>query len=301
MFERFTERARRAIFFGRCEASMLGSPWIETEHLLLGLMKEDRALPHELSIEAREAIRERIEEKRGTASIPSSVDLPLSRDSRHVLHFAAEESDKLRHNSIDTGHLVLGLLRTDCYASILLRQHGIEYQSYRNNIHLPIPDEPQDVVSFDRVSPLEPAIQRLRGLVDATIPHLTGYSDADSDKILKRKPWTRKEALGHLIDCASAHQQWFARALTEPNITVLAYPQDGWVSAQHYRDFSWPDLTDLWSLLNGLLIHVLTRIPEEKLNTPCRIGVEESILLSCLITQYVDHCEDIAGQILARL
>jgi Clp amino terminal domain, pathogenicity island component len=302
MFERFTEPARRAIFFGRFEASTLGSPWIEAEHLLLGLLREDRVLPHDLSIEAKIAIRKRIEEQRGTASIPTSVDLPLSRDSQHILHFAAEESDKLRHNSIDTGHLVLGLLRIDCLASSLLRQHGIEYESYRQNIHLPIPEKPLAALNFDPAPPsLVPLLQRLQGLVDATLPHLAGYSEADSDKILKRKPWTRKEALGHLVDCASSHHQWFARALTESSVTILSYPQDNWVTAQSYRDFSWPVLVDLWGSLNDLLIHVLTHIPEEKVNTPCRIGVEAPIPLSILVTRYALHCEDVAGQIVARL
>jgi hypothetical protein len=313
MFERFTERARRAIFFGRFEASILGSGFIEVEHLLLALIKEDRVLAHNLPIGAKEAIRKQIEDQmpRLTPSIPTSVDLPLSQDSKHLLSYGAEESHKLRHNSIDTGHLVLGMLRMECLATSLLRQHGIEYTRFRELIDIPIPDTPQAAVSFDpspqlagiEAAPpsLRPALRRLRGIVDTALPHLTGYSDADSDKILKRKPWTRKEALGHLVDYASTHQQWFARALTEPSIAVLSYPQDGWVLAQHYRNFSWPDLMDLWSLLNGLLIHVLTQIPEEKLNTPCRIGVEEPILLSRLITQYVLHCEDIAGQILARL
>ena len=44
MFERYTEKARRVIFFARYEASQYGSPYIETEHLLLGLMREDKAL-----------------------------------------------------------------------------------------------------------------------------------------------------------------------------------------------------------------------------------------------------------------
>ena len=38
MFERYTEKARRVIFFARYEASQFGSPYIETEHLLLGLL-----------------------------------------------------------------------------------------------------------------------------------------------------------------------------------------------------------------------------------------------------------------------
>jgi len=44
VFERYTEKARRVIFFARYEASQYGSPYIETEHLLLGLMREDKAL-----------------------------------------------------------------------------------------------------------------------------------------------------------------------------------------------------------------------------------------------------------------
>ncbi len=42
MFERYNEKARRTIFFARYEASVSGSPYMETEHLLLGLLREDR-------------------------------------------------------------------------------------------------------------------------------------------------------------------------------------------------------------------------------------------------------------------
>jgi ATP-dependent Clp protease ATP-binding subunit ClpC len=45
MFERYTEKARRVIFFARYEASQFGSPSIETEHLLLGLLRESKWLP----------------------------------------------------------------------------------------------------------------------------------------------------------------------------------------------------------------------------------------------------------------
>ena len=48
MFERYTEKARRSIFFARYEASQFGSPSIETEHLLLGLLREDPGAADEL-------------------------------------------------------------------------------------------------------------------------------------------------------------------------------------------------------------------------------------------------------------
>ena len=82
VFERYTEKARRVIFFARYEASQYGSPYIETEHLLLGLMREDKALANRFlrqhgsiesirkEIEARITIRERIS---------TSVEVPSQR------------------------------------------------------------------------------------------------------------------------------------------------------------------------------------------------------------------------------
>ena len=63
MFERYTEKARRVIFFARYEASQFGSPYIETEHLLLGLLREDKALTNRFlrSHASVESIRKQIE------------------------------------------------------------------------------------------------------------------------------------------------------------------------------------------------------------------------------------------------
>jgi hypothetical protein len=54
-------------------------------------------------------------------------------------------------------------------------------------------------------------------------------------------------------------------------------------------------------MLNWLLVHVIRRIPEAKLNVPCRIGMADPISLAELVTVYVQHCEDIVGQVLAHL
>ena len=79
MFERYTEKARRVIFFARYEASQFGSPYIETEHMLLGLLREDPALTKVVlpSRSSVDAIRKEIDEyaiRRGKT--PTSVDLP---------------------------------------------------------------------------------------------------------------------------------------------------------------------------------------------------------------------------------
>ena len=63
MFERYTEKARRTIFFGRYEASPFGSPYIESEHLLLGVLRENRSLVNTFlhSYGALETLRKEVE------------------------------------------------------------------------------------------------------------------------------------------------------------------------------------------------------------------------------------------------
>jgi hypothetical protein len=116
VFERYTEKARRAIFFGRYEASRYGSPYIETEHLLLGLLREDRTLtkwfPGVSNVEP--GIRAEIE--KGTTQgkwIPTSVEIPLSEECKKVLFLAAETSERLGHDQIEPEHLLIGILRVE--------------------------------------------------------------------------------------------------------------------------------------------------------------------------------------------
>jgi ATP-dependent Clp protease ATP-binding subunit ClpC len=119
MFERYTEKARRVIFFARYEASEFGSPVIDTDHLLLGLVREEKQLCFRWIPKAQpEAIRQAIEgwSERGS-KIPTTVDMPLSQASKDVLEHAREESDRLNSKPIGTEHLLLGLLQEKCKAS----------------------------------------------------------------------------------------------------------------------------------------------------------------------------------------
>ena len=138
MFERYTEKARRTIFFGRYEASQFGSPYIESEHLLLGLLREDKALANTFlhSHGAVESIRKQVEGQTAIREKAStSIDLPLSNECKRILTYAAEEADKLSHKFIGTGHLFLGVLREqDCFAAKLLRERGIALEMAREQI-----------------------------------------------------------------------------------------------------------------------------------------------------------------------
>jgi hypothetical protein len=296
MFELYTQEARRIIFFARFEASRFGSPYIETEHLLLGLLREDRVFRSRLPDGAAEQIRKRIEERvpQPVQHIATSVDLPLSQDSKTALRHAAQESKALHQNVIDCGHLLLGILRIETStAAVLLQEFGIQYAGYR------------EVVAGLQASPPPPASAPAGplGKAAADLQRMLGVAielEESGGQRLKRAGWTRKEAVGHLIDWAAAHQQWLARALTEPQLTAAGYPEDGWLSAQRYNDLPWRELVDLCVSLNRLLLHVIARIPEEKMDTPCRIGIAEPIPLRELVRRYVAHCEDVLGQLLMR-
>jgi ATP-dependent Clp protease ATP-binding subunit ClpC len=88
MFERFTEHARRTIFFARYEASSFGSEYIEIEHLLLGILREDQDLRNRLGLEAIEQIRGSITERAPRREkISTSLDIPLSHDSKRALAY----------------------------------------------------------------------------------------------------------------------------------------------------------------------------------------------------------------------
>jgi ATP-dependent Clp protease ATP-binding subunit ClpC len=138
MFERYTEKARRVVFFARYEASQFGSPYIETEHLLLGLLREDKALTNRFlrSHASVESIRTQIEgHTRIREKVSTSVDLPLSNESKRVLAYAAEEAERLSHKHIGTEHLLLGLLREEkCFAAEILRERGLRLSSVREEL-----------------------------------------------------------------------------------------------------------------------------------------------------------------------
>jgi len=141
MYERYTAKARRVIFFSRYEASQFGSPYIETEHLLLGLLREDIRLLLRLQIEDPWKIRDLILTKiPRRPSTSTSVELPLSNALKRVLKYAADETEALKHRHIGTEHLLLGLLdEENTLAAEILREHKINVQELRQRLSEPTP------------------------------------------------------------------------------------------------------------------------------------------------------------------
>jgi ATP-dependent Clp protease ATP-binding subunit ClpC len=136
MFERYTEKARRTIFFARYEASHFGSPYVESEHVLLGLLRESKALSARLfanSPVTADTIRKQIEKHTTFGeTIPTSVDLPINEECQRILLHASEEAERLGHKYVGTEHLLLGvLLEKHCYAAHLLNESGVSLEVAR--------------------------------------------------------------------------------------------------------------------------------------------------------------------------
>ncbi|MGH9698887.1 MAG: Clp protease N-terminal domain-containing protein [Candidatus Acidiferrales bacterium] len=126
------------IFFARIEASQFGGRSIDTEHLLLGLIKQDSSLARTVlpRPDAVEFIRMDIE-----AQIPraerysTSIEIPLSKESKNVLRYAEQSADMLHQRQIDSVHLLLGLLgEKKCVAARILGQYGVTTDAIEQKI-----------------------------------------------------------------------------------------------------------------------------------------------------------------------
>lgn len=167
MFERYTQRARRVIFFARYEAAQFGSTTIETEHLLLGLIREDKNLTGRFirNMSSIESMRSEIEGRTTIREkVSTSMDLPLSNECKRILAYAAEEAERLNHRHIGTEHLLLGILREEkCLAAEILQEWGLHLNTIREELARAVVDRP------GAADPASSDIAWTRGMVpDAT-------------------------------------------------------------------------------------------------------------------------------------
>ena len=140
MFERYTERSRRVIFFARYEALQYGSPMISPEHILLGLLREDKTLSarflplrNSLSVDA---VRREVEDRIVLRDrIPQSAELHLAPETKKILFYANEESRHLKNKHIGPEHLLLGIVREErSIAAEILLQYGLRVQDVRDEL-----------------------------------------------------------------------------------------------------------------------------------------------------------------------
>lgn len=192
MFERYDEHARRAIFFARYTASQSGSPTIEAEHLLLGLVREASSLFARFAPSVSlEELRERIPRKIVVENPAARIRMPLSRECRRILGYSAEEANDLDHRHIGAEHLLLGVLRENtCVAARLLSEMGIQFEQLRQDLARcePRPGEPDSVsappVEVDRAS--------VHAVIDKLPDAMLGQVREFVDQMLRRSERERR-------------------------------------------------------------------------------------------------------------
>jgi ATP-dependent Clp protease ATP-binding subunit ClpC len=132
MFDRFSEKARRVIFFARQEAGEFGSPTIDTEHLLLGILRESPNLLGFVALStAVQTVSDHIRQQCSVRDkIPTNVDLLFSETAKNVLHSSVDEADRLGVPTILLEHVLNGLLREEnSLAQKVLAELGVTLET----------------------------------------------------------------------------------------------------------------------------------------------------------------------------
>jgi ATP-dependent Clp protease ATP-binding subunit ClpA len=129
VFERFTERARQVVVFAQDEARSLKHNYIGTEHLLLGLLREEEGIGGRVLESfgiAIEAVRGEVARIIGEGDEVTSGEIPFTPRAKKVLELSMREALSLGHNYIGTEHILLGLAReNEGVAGQILTDQGV--------------------------------------------------------------------------------------------------------------------------------------------------------------------------------
>jgi len=131
---------------------------------------------------------------------------------------------------------------------------------------------------------------RLRAITEQSAASRSGGGDG----------WSRKEELGHLIDSATNNRVRFVAAALNGSYAGPTYDGHGWVQLGGYGEAAWADLVELWTRANEALVHVVVRIPKDRLPARCRVGDGGDVSLEFLIDDYIVHMQHHLDHILAK-
>ena len=130
MFERFTERARQVVVLAQGEARALKHNYIGTEHLLLGVLREEEGVAarvldtFDITVEE---VRAQVVRIIGQGDEVATGEIPFTPRAKKALELALNEALSLGHNYIDTAHILLGLVReNEGVGARILRDFGAD-------------------------------------------------------------------------------------------------------------------------------------------------------------------------------
>jgi ATP-dependent Clp protease ATP-binding subunit ClpC len=179
VFERFTERARRVVVLAQEEARTLGHDYIGTEHLLLGLLREEDGVAARVLTDrgiAVELARAQIIAVKGSGAGIVAGQVPFTPRGKRVLEASLREALALGHDYIGTEHILLGLVReTDGVAARILLERDVDAEKIRREVMRVLSasggraaDAPQPSPQFTDAPPVASGIPELFGIA-ATI------------------------------------------------------------------------------------------------------------------------------------
>ncbi len=176
MWQRFTERARKIVFYAQEEAGRLGENYVSTEHLLLGLIRENDSLAARILDRlgvSRGRIRSEIERQVARGDGRLGQDMQLTPSAKRVIDLAYDEARQLNNNYIGTEHILLGLIREgEGLAGRVLANLGVVLERTRLEVlhlqegRITAPDDtaaPPEAQSFapEQNKPLEKLARRV--------------------------------------------------------------------------------------------------------------------------------------------
>ena len=143
VFETFNEKTRRIIFFARYEAGQFNSNSIQTEHIMLGLLRETEKTSNKLldriGVNAnllRECLTSSLTAGQEVYTCNNAYrDIPINDDVIRIFQYAIHESQQLKHSNVDIEHLILGMLReAHCPAGEFLKKAGANITTARETL-----------------------------------------------------------------------------------------------------------------------------------------------------------------------
>jgi len=193
--ERFTQRARRVLSLAQEEAERLQHNYIGTEHLLLGLMREEGGVAgrvlRDLGLE-QSRVEELVERLTRASTRTTQVQLDLSPGTKKVLELAVDEARRMGHHYIGTEHLLLGLVRqSEGVAIDVLKRLGVSPEEIRRQTRRVLQESPlQTQSNKEENRPSRPS-RRPEGktpLVDQLATDLTALAqDEKLDPVVGRE------------------------------------------------------------------------------------------------------------------
>ena len=205
MWQRFTERSRRVVFYAQEEAGRLGENAVSTEHLLLGLVRENDSVAARLLDRMGVSlgrIRSEIERQVARGNGRLAQDMQLTPRAKRVIDLAYDEARQLNNNYIGTEHLLLGLIREgEGLAGRVLKKLGVDLERTRN-----------EAIQLQNAEPLNPGKEGKPLPVDVVLGRskpqtgdlgvVEGHGRNETEVALDARAYV---ALAHIFDAKDAH------------------------------------------------------------------------------------------------